>query len=78
MTLENCKGESFNPLEDKEVDPTVAVLIDYLPIMLSQMMGEMGQHFYFFVFEDLNVDGERNFDPLCKGELTIRYKEKGE
>lgn len=61
-----------------EVSEDVAGLLRTMRPMLASAMGQMGQHFHFFVFDDVDEAGKRIVSPLVDGELRVKMKRLGD
>lgn len=53
------------------IDPDVEILLAQFTPILASAMGNMGQNFHFFVFDDIDQDGERIVSPYEAGILQI-------
>lgn len=71
---EEGRRERLRPVQDLPAD--LEVLIASITPLLTNVMGNMGRNFTFFVFQDLDVNGKRTVDPYLPGSLEIQLRQK--
>ena len=71
LQLKDNAGNVLKPLANDKIDASVPGLLGLMKPMMARMLGPMGENLNFFVFEGLNKDGARRFDPLRDGSLEI-------
>ncbi|HHP7229277.1 MAG TPA: hypothetical protein ACFCUY_00285 [Xenococcaceae cyanobacterium] len=67
---ETGNTQSFTAIE--QIPPDIELLQSTIRPMLSQMMGNMGQNFHFYTFENTNPAGEAQVSPYENGTLQVQ------
>ncbi|MFT5823862.1 MAG: hypothetical protein ACI8ZM_005127 [Crocinitomix sp.] len=69
-------GGLHAPLEEATLNSEVQVLLSMFKPMMSNMLGEMGENLQFFVFNNLDEQGDRIFSPYIEKSTRASYKGK--
>lgn len=71
----NDKKEiSLSP--EKDVSGEMTLIMEQISPILKGAMGNMGANFHFFVYRDVNKDGERLIDPYKNGKVRVNLKNR--
>ena len=71
VTIEDSHGVKYGPLPPNLVAEDVRNLIQVMRPLLTNMMGNMGQHMEFLVFPSMDNAKHLIADPKSEGSLTI-------
>jgi hypothetical protein len=71
VTIEDSHGMKYGPLPPNLVAEDVKNLIQVMRPLLSNMMGNMGQHMEFLVFPSMDNAQHPIADPKSEGSLTV-------
>jgi hypothetical protein len=72
LTLKGNDGKTYKPLDEKELDYQVQVILELFTPIFSNMMGDLGKNFHFYVFFDRRGSLPRISDPKIKGEVSFQ------
>lgn len=70
-TIEDSHGSTYRPLAPESVAEDIRNLIQSMRPLLANMMGTMGQHMEFLVFQNMDNAGHLIADPMSDGSLTL-------
>jgi len=73
LTLTNPDGSTLAPLAEDALNPAMKNLIGMMKPLLSNMLGQMGQNYNFFVFPGKDKAGKQLIDAHGNGKLTVHY-----
>jgi hypothetical protein len=76
LQIEDSLSETFAPLDEKNIDETTKMVLDLIKPMLKNMLGAMGDHFYFIAFTNKNSKDKPLLDPYCDNGSMILYEEE--
>ena len=68
------KQEGMQPMQ--KLDSDLEILLGQIVPILGAAMGNMGNNFHFFVFNDLAESKQRLLDPYSKSTLKVQLKKK--
>ena len=66
---------TFKPLDEKSLNETMRMLLNLMKPMMSSMLGQMGEHMNFFVFENTKPDGKYYIDASQPGKFNLYWRQ---
>ncbi|WP_340200799.1 hypothetical protein [Ascidiimonas sp. W6] len=69
--ITSIDGDIRKPLKESQVSPDLTNLLSMLKPVFSNMMGNFGENFHFFVFDSKNSSNKYMFHPLSEDDFTI-------
>ena len=72
VSFEDERGRTQTLTTLDQIPPDIEILQSTIRPMLSQMMGNMGQNFHFFTFENLNSEGDKQISPYESGTIQVQ------
>jgi len=63
--------ELEGPLADRKIDSDMKVMLSTFKPVLKSMLGDLGENFHFFVYEDMDKKDNRILDPYEAGSLEL-------
>lgn len=76
IELISADSISYAPYASESVPEDMQFLLGILSPMIKNMIGQMGENLHFYVFPDMQNKDERIFDPLKKGNITLKFNGK--
>jgi hypothetical protein len=67
IQLKDSKGNTYSPVPEAQLNPSVPGLLGFLKPGLVRMSGPAGQNIYFYAFLGSTKDGTRICDPTKEG-----------
>jgi hypothetical protein len=76
ITLKDSTGKVFELVEEKDMSPLAAQMIQTLTPTLAQMLGQFGSGLHIFVFKADQKNGEPGFNITKKNRFTLSWDNK--
>lgn len=70
------QGNTYLPIPKEEINSDTDMLLSMMGPMLSNMMGDMGKHFYFFVFPEILDSNTALNEPNTETAFTFYLNEE--
>jgi len=77
VTFSNADRKDKKLIPVNKLDPNLKTLLKQIAPLLRAAMGNLGDNFHFFVFDDVSDSG-RTIDPYQQGLLSVDLKSKSE
>jgi hypothetical protein len=71
LVITSVDGDIRKPLKENQISPDLTNLLSMLKPVFSNMMGNFGENFHFFVFDSKNSSDKDMFHPLSEDDFTI-------
>jgi len=71
VRLKDGKGNTYSPLPENQLDPSVPGLLAFLKPGLARTAGSAAQNIYFYAFPGSTKDGTRICDPTKEGSCEV-------
>lgn len=71
IKLVDSEGNKYKPLKNEDVEYDAMNIIGSMKPVFSQMIGEMGRGMHFYIFENVNAEGEPIVNEDDEGSFTI-------
>jgi hypothetical protein len=75
VTVKDAKGQSYGPISEDAIDPSMKNLIQMLKPIVANMAGPLGQNMQFLLFPAEAKDGQPLADPTREGMLDVTVAE---
>ncbi|MCB0452851.1 MAG: hypothetical protein KDC94_08145 [Aequorivita sp.] len=76
ISLSNINGEKFAPMEQDEGNEELFTLLEMIKPTMKNMLGQFGEKMNFYVFKNIDDDGNLIAGPYQKGEITININKE--
>ncbi len=73
ITIIDSLNKVYKPLDDKNLEATTQLMLNTLKPVLQNMLGTMGDHFYFIAFENKNSGGNALLSPYYENGSRINF-----
>lgn len=71
VRLKDSKGNTYTPLPENQLDPSVPGLFAFLKPGIARTAGSAAQNIYFYAFPGSTKDGTRVCDPTKEGSCEV-------
>ncbi|XLS29662.1 hypothetical protein ACJD0Z_02310 [Flavobacteriaceae bacterium M23B6Z8] len=71
LYITSVDGDIRKPLTENQISPDLINLLGMLKPVFSNMMGNLGENFHFFVFDSKNSSDKFMFHPLSEDDFTV-------
>lgn len=76
LSIRTPEGKVMKPMAESEVSQDANALLEMMRPFISNMLGAMGENFYFYVFPANSSSGKRLLDPYSEGRFSIQLDEE--
>jgi len=71
FSLYDKKDKRIQPLNKSDLSPDLLIFLSSVKPMMENMLGSLGENMHFFIYDDMDENNNRRFDPFAEGAVKV-------